>query len=275
MKTEAWDWYARNDPLFAVCADPSKKHGKWDIAEFFQSGEMEVSRILAYAEAAGLQINFEGAVLDFGCGVGRLSQAFANSFNRYLGVDISKEMINRALELHRNKNNIGFGVSTLESLQNLSERFTFIYSNLVFQHIDPLQTEEYLKVLVNLLQPDGVLIFQVAEKYISSKHRSPGELLNKTRTILRPKEKLSNIVKPFGISIATGEPGMNMYGISENRIRQVIDLFGGKVIDVRLTNSTQSNFNGDLKFLTQAPMQEWISKQYLVLPQNSPLGHLL
>ncbi len=42
-----------------------------------------------------------GKALDFGCGVGRLTQALADYFNEVAGVDVSPTMVNKALEYNK------------------------------------------------------------------------------------------------------------------------------------------------------------------------------
>jgi hypothetical protein len=74
---------------------------------------------------------------------------------------------------------------------------------------------------------------------------------------------------PLGLTISRGEPGMDMYGISEARVRQTINQAGGVVQESQLTNSTCPNFNGNLQFLTQEPTEGWVSKQYLVTHNSS------
>ena len=34
-----WDHLGQEDPLWAILSDPEKKVGKWDITEFFDTGE--------------------------------------------------------------------------------------------------------------------------------------------------------------------------------------------------------------------------------------------
>src|SRR5262252_7703433 len=88
-----WELFARTDPLWAILMDPAKRNGKWDPQAFFDSGVREISTVLDYVEGQGLSVDFDGMALDFGCGVGRLSQALAARFRRVVGVDISAEMV--------------------------------------------------------------------------------------------------------------------------------------------------------------------------------------
>src|SRR6202051_2161263 len=94
-----WESLAQRDALAAILTDESKSGGKWDVTEFMATGDAEIETVLQHLKAIGLQPDPGGAVLDFGCGVGRLTQALARRFQSLCGIDISVEMIASAHEL--------------------------------------------------------------------------------------------------------------------------------------------------------------------------------
>jgi hypothetical protein len=65
-----WEELGRLDPLWAVLSTREGRHGRWDPDAFFATGREEVERLLAVAAEVG-HPRERGAVLDFGCGVGR------------------------------------------------------------------------------------------------------------------------------------------------------------------------------------------------------------
>ena len=87
-----WERLARTDPLWAILTDPDKKNGGWDKDAFFQSGvetvDDEISRLRTRCDDVG-----SARALDFGCGVGRLTQGLSRHFDQVIGVDISAGMI--------------------------------------------------------------------------------------------------------------------------------------------------------------------------------------
>src|SRR5437588_118672 len=95
-----WDRHARRDPLWAILSDTAKKDGKWDVARFFQTGVSEIASLLYELDAQGI-FPSRGAALDFGCGVGRLTQALAPHFDRVVGVDVSSCMQELATRLNQ------------------------------------------------------------------------------------------------------------------------------------------------------------------------------
>jgi SAM-dependent methyltransferase len=94
-----WDAHAQSDPLWAILSDPARKGRRWDLERFLQSGVDEIFLILHQLRSRGINVQRRPA-LDFGCGVGRLSQALAAHFARIDGVDLSFAMIELARSLN-------------------------------------------------------------------------------------------------------------------------------------------------------------------------------
>ncbi len=97
----AWEGLAERDALSAILTDDSKVGGKWNIAEFMATGDAEIETVMNHLARIGHAPDSSGAALDFGCGVGRLTQALARRFASSVGVDISKHMIEQAQSLNQ------------------------------------------------------------------------------------------------------------------------------------------------------------------------------
>src|SRR5690242_2283839 len=96
-----WEGFAQSDPLWSICADPEKRHNKWNKEEFFATGRREIETVLGCLRGLGIQPAGELPALDFGCGVGRLTRAMAGHFSQCYGVDISPTMVRLATEYNR------------------------------------------------------------------------------------------------------------------------------------------------------------------------------
>ena len=68
-----WDTLGSVDPLWAVLTDPARRDGRWDLGEFMETGRETVA--CAVNTLDGLGVSLGERVLDFGCGVGRLTNA--------------------------------------------------------------------------------------------------------------------------------------------------------------------------------------------------------
>ena len=156
-----WDEFGKQDPLWSILTDPTKKGNKWTPEEFFKTGEEEIESVLTYLNSLGVAYPRNRA-LDFGCGVGRLTQALCYHFNECYGIDIAPSMIELAKTYNRYGSQCKYYINDSESMNIFeSNYFDFIYSKIVLQHIRPEFTKNYLKEFMRIIAPGGLLVFQV------------------------------------------------------------------------------------------------------------------
>ena len=48
-----WEHLAEIDPLWAVLTVPGRKGGRWDVDEFFATGEAEIGHVISITETLG------------------------------------------------------------------------------------------------------------------------------------------------------------------------------------------------------------------------------
>jgi len=156
-----WDRQARFDPLWAILSDPSKAGRRWDLQAFLETGRREVSLLMYQLKTLGIDVARESA-LDFGCGVGRLTQPLATFFDQVVGIDISPEMIRLADGINRHPDRVRYVCSAGDDLAKLpSAPFSFIYSNVVLQHVEPARALQYVRELLRSTAPGGLFVFQL------------------------------------------------------------------------------------------------------------------
>jgi SAM-dependent methyltransferase len=156
-----WDSHAQSDPLWAILSDPVRKGRRWDLDRFFQSGVDEVFLILHQLRSRDIGVPRRRA-LDFGCGVGRLSQALTAHFARIDGVDLSFAMIDLARSLNNQGERIVYHVNERPDLHLFPDgTFDFIVSSIVLQHMEPSIALGYLAEMCRVLAAAGALVFQV------------------------------------------------------------------------------------------------------------------
>jgi SAM-dependent methyltransferase len=155
-----WEDLAKQDPLWAILSVPAKKGGKWDLEEFFYQGRAEATRVLQKVTSLH-SLRFEAA-LDFGCGVGRVTQYFADQFQKVIGVDISARMIELARQFNQSRQNVEYCHNPHRDLAMFTDRsFDFVYSNLVLQHMKPMYAVRYINEFFRITRPDGIIVFQI------------------------------------------------------------------------------------------------------------------
>lgn len=163
---ENWKLFGKNDPYFGVLSEEKfrmEKLSEETLAEFFQTGEAYVNQTRKRIQSIfGKDINGL-SVLDFGCGVGRLSIPFAQLTTKVVcGIDISEDIINRATA-HQTVLGLKNLVFKTYDGQHLDDGATydFINSYIVFQHIEPKKGMALLKQLIQILNPGGILHVQI------------------------------------------------------------------------------------------------------------------
>jgi len=156
-----WEAFGKQDPLWAVLSLPGKRFGRWGIDEFLQTGVAEVADLMRRLDAIGYPRRRERA-LDFGCGVGRLTQALAQYFAQVVGVDIARTMLDRARRLNRFPSRCTYVHNDRRDLQMFpDDHFDLIYSAYVLQHIAPEYGRDYVAEFIRVLRPEGVAVFQM------------------------------------------------------------------------------------------------------------------
>jgi 2-polyprenyl-3-methyl-5-hydroxy-6-metoxy-1,4-benzoquinol methylase len=76
---KVYEQVGRDDPFYAVLTHHGFRGGRWDPEAFFQTGRDEIKGVMEYVASLPWELS-RGLALDFGCGVGRLTQALAEEF---------------------------------------------------------------------------------------------------------------------------------------------------------------------------------------------------
>lgn len=159
---EQWKEWGEQNPYFGVLSRDEfrKENIEKHRNEFFESGAQLMSSVVAMAVRHFGQFNTESA-LDFGSGVGRLTIPLAQRFKKVVGVEISEAMIAEA-----QRNCQEFGVSNVDFVKSddqlslVGQKFDFVNSCLVLQHIPPKRGMEIIASLLKILNVGGVVVLQ-------------------------------------------------------------------------------------------------------------------
>jgi SAM-dependent methyltransferase len=247
-----WESLAERDALWAILTDASKAGGRWDIAEFMATGEAEVETVVSHLAGIGRTPDYSGAALDFGCGVGRVTQALAGRFGSCVGVDISQQMIQKAEALNQ-YSRCRYVANAETRLPFEDGSFSFIYSNIVLQHVPENFSKEYLGEFVRVLAPGGVLVFGVQDSFAVTDVSS---LLARVRQVARIRSRIRE-------AVGSGTKDMQMHCLPERVVRHALG--SARIVDIQLTNTAAKDFNGRLVYLRQAPTSGYVGKQYCVV----------
>lgn len=222
---QAWEDLGRVDPMWAVLTSAPRRHGKWDPAEFFATGERDVATLIKHAAELGLPRQ-QRTALDFGCGVGRLTRPLASHFESAIGVDISQPMIVQAQQWHGGCQGCSFVLNTTGDLRSFEDdSVDLIYTRYVLQHLPSGKlVQAYLREFVRILRPGGLLVFQLPSR-IGLLHR------------LQPRRRLYAVLRALGISerVLLGPlklTPMRMRGMPERAVTRLLGAWGARVVRV-------------------------------------------
>jgi ubiquinone/menaquinone biosynthesis C-methylase UbiE len=212
----------------------------------------EVKTVLDHAQSIGVTVDIHGNALDFGCGAGRLTQALAANFARAVGVDISLIMIELAEKHNSFPASSQYIASGSDSLPLGDGTFSFVYSSIALQHIQPSVAERYIAELLRVLKPGGTLVFQVADGCKGQYFR---QMIGAIRVRLRRLLESAGLLGGH----------MQVLYLNQKRVRRVLSDNKGEIRDVQYTNSLTQAFNGELRYSSIEPETGLVSKQYYVV----------
>jgi ubiquinone/menaquinone biosynthesis C-methylase UbiE len=206
-----WEDFGTTQPFSAVLTDFEET----DQDEFFALGRREIEDLVGLLQQVGWTPR--GRALDFGSGLGRLSQALSAHFESVLGVDVAQSMVDKATSLNTSNDHCRFLVNTQPDLSIVpTDSIDLVYTNLVLQHMAPQYEAAYIREFFRVVKPSGIVAFQVCDPV-------RGQLLKAyaPEWLLRPYRRLQG--KAQG-------PAMQMYGMSESRITRLVASVGSRVL---------------------------------------------
>jgi ubiquinone/menaquinone biosynthesis C-methylase UbiE len=238
-----WNALAELDPLWTILSAPEKKFGKWDPDEFFKTGEREAERVLAICKAKRINVSY-GKLLDFGCGVGRMTRAFSSFFASCVGVDVSEKMIGLASSFHSGRPNCKFVASDSALLPFSDKTFEFVFTVLVLQHVpNASMILHYIAEFIRVAKDNGVIVFQL-----------PNEVPLRRRIQLRRRlwSWLSSLGFPQSwLFRKLGLAPILINGISRQEVEKYIQAQGARVMAVERYDPSEGSFHSYYYFVVK------------------------
>lgn len=215
-----WERIGARDPYYGALSD--ERFHKEGLSEetldaFFQTGYDYVADIIHKIREYIAPGFVPRRTLDFGCGVGRLIIPLAEISDEVLGIDVSPSMLAEAKKNceSRSLGNVRFRKNdgTLSVLAD--EKFDFIHSFIVFQHIPVRKGERLVKALLAHLRKGGVCILHFT---YSTKTDVFSKTLNDLKNAVPLVASAINLARGRHFS----EPTIQMYPYNMNRILLLI-----------------------------------------------------
>jgi SAM-dependent methyltransferase len=147
---ETWDAVSRSlsDARYSVA-------GTADAAELERSGESTANDI-----ATETLITPNDAVLEIGCGVGRVGRHLAARCGQWIGADVSTQMLRHAEQALTGRANVRFVHLNGIDLAGVADAsLDVVYCTAVFMHLDEWERYRYVQEAWRVLKPGGRIYF--------------------------------------------------------------------------------------------------------------------
>lgn len=167
-----WESLGQTDPLWAVFSDPACRDGGWDLDDFMATGVRNAAWLRGKLARHGLALG--PRVLDFGCGVGRLSCAIAEQGHQVVGVDIARSMVELARRYNRVPERVEFHDYAGTRVPFQDGEFDSVVSIVVLQHSPPPVQVTSLLEMLRVVRPGGLVVVQVPTRPWLAERLSPG-----------------------------------------------------------------------------------------------------
>ena len=129
---------------------------------FYASGAHDATRVVMALERHGHTPGMHPRVVEYGCGVGRVSVHLASRFRFLTAIDISESHLALAAETARDTKvaNVRFELARAPNF-GMTEPFDLWFSHIVLQHNPPPVIALLLRRALSMLAPGGIAMFQL------------------------------------------------------------------------------------------------------------------
>ena len=179
---QEWEFLGENDPYWSVLTQQQYHLDEFAThkEQFYRSGKYSSDLFLAALRRNNINPYLIELCVDFGCGVGRVTNFLAKSFVNVIAVDISSRHLNIAKNHLQSEGVTNVEFKQLEKIQSIKELplLDGIFSVITMQHNPPPLMALMLEALLERLKPSGVAYLQIptyrkgylfeAERYLST-----------------------------------------------------------------------------------------------------------
>ncbi len=228
-----WDERARKDAFHYIASWRTD----WTPESFFQSGEQDYERLVVpvfhrwHWEPQGR------AMLELGCGAGRMTRSFSQRFSRVHAFDISTEMLGHAKALLPEASNVDWILGNGSALSGLDdETVDFAFSYIVLQHMpEPSFALRYIREMLRVLKPEGMVLFQfnsVPKMTMNWKGRLVWSVVD-FPWVLGFRRVSRGVASLFGLPPEIAGKSWRGAPLDVNAVRKTIETAGGEVKEMR------------------------------------------
>ena len=203
---ESWKSLGEKEPYWSVLTVDNLLARNIEVNKgvFYESGKQDANILFNFFNRNRIDYTGFKSALEYGCGLGRVTQWLAEKFEIVHGYDISQTHLNGAEQYLTRvgvRNIILKHIKRVQDIQNLP-KVDLVYSILVLQHNPPPLISLIIREFIKALNPGGIAFFQVPtyqlgysfslERYLSgaTKHEMEMHIL--------PQSQIFEIIRQEG-----------------------------------------------------------------------------
>ena len=214
-----WDQAARSNAAWYIATSYQA-----ETDAFFRHGADETDHLLAHC---GITVHEDDAVLEIGCGVGRMTRRLCELAGHVTAVDVSPEMLRRCTDNMADHANVTCllvpGDGTLPGIEDMS--IDVVFSYITLQHVPTREAQvTYLKEAARVMKEGGKLAVQLRDSSIGgwvldwAGHL--GHATRRRRTLSRcwrgarlSDSAVRRALEPMGVAVAISRHGRHRWVI--------------------------------------------------------------
>jgi len=131
-----------------------------NLNDFYESSNSLIKLIDSILLENNIEFKFNN-ILDFGCGVGRITNLLSEYGNNIYGIDISEEHLKIARSNVKKNNIIFLNYDEDYNFPKIINNIDFIVSFIVLQHIRPDEMKLFIKKILNSLNKNGIALLHI------------------------------------------------------------------------------------------------------------------
>ena len=156
---QTWEKLGKIAPYYSVLTAEKFKPENLsaeNLTAFFDSGREHVARLMEIVRELSPEFT-PRAVVDFGCGVGRITIPVAEISSRVIAVDISNQMLEQARKNCQSRDITNVTYMTTDDFLRLPDAtVNFVHSFIVLQHVAAGEGYAIIAKLISVLENRGI-----------------------------------------------------------------------------------------------------------------------
>ena len=159
---KTWVFFGNYEPYWSVMSSEEyqNKNIESNFKKFYDSSQSLITLMKDFLKSNNIEFKFK-KIVDFGCGVGRITNLLSEFGENIYGIDISESHLKIARD-NIKKDNIQFiGYDDNNNFPIELYNSNLVISFIVLQHNRPAEMKYFIEKILNILDKDGIALLHI------------------------------------------------------------------------------------------------------------------